>query len=205
MLCFFPSSLRQLICYCSAITVQKPILKFSRFPFARIFPLPLLALSVGRCFYLFRLSQPFPTPAGLKESCSSSDDGGDGGPELCPGRGRGAAVVYSRHNLQKIIGFGGAFTDAATINFFKLPQDVQEKVCAYARCVSSSAFVTLSLILFLMLGTSSFLNITLKMSGPQNKGVCFLLLLVLSHTIEEGHFSPLCVCMRSYSCCCATQ
>ena len=37
-------------------------------------------------------------------------------------------VVETEEKLQEMIGFGGAFTDAATINFFKLPEDVQEKV-----------------------------------------------------------------------------
>lgn len=37
-------------------------------------------------------------------------------------------MVETEEKLQKMIGFGGAFTDAATINFFKLPEDVQEKV-----------------------------------------------------------------------------
>ncbi|CAN0470097.1 unnamed protein product, partial [Ectocarpus sp. 12 AP-2014] len=40
----------------------------------------------------------------------------------------GTVVVESDEKLQEMIGFGGAFTDAATINFFKLPEDVQEQV-----------------------------------------------------------------------------
>ena len=48
----------------------------------------------------------------------------------CPGKGTGGTVVVETdEKLQKMIGFGGAFTDAATINFYKLPTDVQDKVC----------------------------------------------------------------------------
>lgn len=46
----------------------------------------------------------------------------------------GTVVVESDEKLQEVIGFGGAFTDAATINFFKLPEDVQEKVTGCLRC-----------------------------------------------------------------------
>lgn len=86
-----------------------------------------------------RLDQGFPSPANLKEACSkpsddddsSSDDDSDNSEDdsaTCPGRGSGTVVVESKEKLQKVIGFGGAFTDAATINFYKLPPDVQEKV-----------------------------------------------------------------------------
>ncbi|CAN0251052.1 unnamed protein product, partial [Ectocarpus fasciculatus] len=91
-----------------------------------------------------RLDQGFPSPASLKEACrsssssSSDDDDGSGSSDsdeeeeataVCAERGvSGTVVVESDEKLQEIIGFGGAFTDAATINLFKLPEDVQEKV-----------------------------------------------------------------------------
>lgn len=62
-------------------------------------------------------------------SSGSSDSADDGESALCPQKGEwGTVVVETEEKLQKMIGFGGAFTDAATINFFKLPEDVQEKV-----------------------------------------------------------------------------
>ncbi|CBN79893.1 Glucosylceramidase, family GH30 [Ectocarpus siliculosus] len=65
-----------------------------------------------------RLDQGFPAPASLKQVIA-----------VCAERGvSGTVVVESDDKLQEIIGFGGAFTDAATINFFKLPEDVQEQV-----------------------------------------------------------------------------
>lgn len=39
-------------------------------------------------------------------------------------------MVDTKEERQEVVGFGGAFTDAATLNFYKLPGDVQEKVCA---------------------------------------------------------------------------
>jgi hypothetical protein len=42
---------------------------------------------------------------------------------------QGAVVhVDSKKKFQKIIGFGAAFTDAATINFYKLPESEQERL-----------------------------------------------------------------------------
>lgn len=64
-------------------------------------------------------------------SSSNSNDSDDEGPsaKLCPKKGGwGTVVVQSEEKRQEIIGFGGAFTDAAYINFFKLPEHVQEKV-----------------------------------------------------------------------------
>jgi O-glycosyl hydrolase len=37
-------------------------------------------------------------------------------------------TIDSKKTFQDVIGFGGAFTEAAAVNFFKLPQDVQKKV-----------------------------------------------------------------------------
>lgn len=60
------------------------------------------------------------------EDSSSSDSAESAS---CPQKGEwGTVVVQTEEKLQKMIGFGGAFTDAATINFYKLPEDVQEKV-----------------------------------------------------------------------------
>eukprot|EP00903_Cladosiphon_okamuranus_P018045 g16606.t1 len=67
-------------------------------------------------------------------SSSSEDSSSSGSSEsaessLCPRKGEwGTVVVETEEKLQTMIGFGGAFTDAATINFFKMPEDVQEKV-----------------------------------------------------------------------------
>jgi hypothetical protein len=36
--------------------------------------------------------------------------------------------VKSEQRFQKIVGFGGAFTEAAAYNFYKLPSTVQKKV-----------------------------------------------------------------------------
>lgn len=71
-----------------------------------------------------RLDEGTPSAAALKEEC------GDGiGRVSCPSRGKaGTVVVDSGDKLQEMIGFGAAFTDAASINFFKLPKAVQEKV-----------------------------------------------------------------------------
>ncbi|CAN0493139.1 unnamed protein product, partial [Ectocarpus sp. 12 AP-2014] len=98
-----------------------------------------------------RLDQGFPAPASLKQECrrrrrssssssSSDDDSGSSSDSeeevtaVCAERGvsgtvvSGTVVVESDEKLQEMIGFGGAFTDATTINFFKLPEDVQEQV-----------------------------------------------------------------------------
>lgn len=81
------------------------------------------------------------SPMGLKEDCVPFGDGGDGHHRhhhhhtstedegtICPEKGKGAVVVESSKKLQEMLGFGGGFTDSATINFYKLPPDVQEKV-----------------------------------------------------------------------------
>lgn len=85
--------------------------------------------------------QEFSSPMGLKEDCVPSGVGRAGHHDhnhhhtsaedegtICPGKGQGAVVVESSKKLQEMLGFGGGFTDAATINFFKLPLEVQEKV-----------------------------------------------------------------------------
>lgn len=77
-----------------------------------------------------RLDQEFPSPAGLKTECAKSSDDDDDDMAACPGKGWGTVVVDSDKKMQKMIGFGGAFTDAATINFYKLPEAVQEEVRA---------------------------------------------------------------------------
>ncbi|CAM9842799.1 unnamed protein product, partial [Ascophyllum nodosum] len=67
----------------------------------------------------------------LKEGCegddphlhSHEDEGA-----ICPGEGRATVVVESSEKFQEMVGFGAAFTDSATINFFKLPSEVQDKV-----------------------------------------------------------------------------
>ena len=57
---------------------------------------------------------------------------------ICPEMERGTGVVESSEKLQKILGFGGGFTDSATINFFKLPFEVPDKVCVcVCKCLSN--------------------------------------------------------------------
>lgn len=86
--------------------------------------------------------QDFFSPSGFKEDCVPSGHGQAGHHHrhhhqhasaedegtICPGKGQGTVVVESSEKLQEMLGFGGGFTDAATINFFKLPPEVQEKV-----------------------------------------------------------------------------
>jgi O-glycosyl hydrolase len=40
--------------------------------------------------------------------------------------------VDASTTYQEIVGFGGAFTEAAALNFAKLPKDVQDKVSFHA-------------------------------------------------------------------------
>ncbi|CAM9698451.1 unnamed protein product, partial [Choristocarpus tenellus] len=63
-------------------------------------------------------------------SNGSSDESSDDSQDMdsCPLDGRGTVVVDTSTKLQEILGFGGAFTDAATINLNKLPPSVQTKV-----------------------------------------------------------------------------
>jgi hypothetical protein len=58
-----------------------------------------------------------------KDSASASD-------EVCTSTTPNPAVVNvkSEQKFQKIVGFGGAFTEAAAYNFYKLPSTVQKKV-----------------------------------------------------------------------------
>ena len=84
----------------------------------------------------------------LKEGCegddphlhSHEDEGA-----ICPGEGRATVVVESSEKFQEMVGFGAAFTDSATINFFKLPSEVQDKVrvCVSWLCRTAS-FLTKS-------------------------------------------------------------
>lgn len=73
-----------------------------------------------------------------KDADSDSDSGSGSGSgddqALCPGKGWGTVVVDSEQKLQTVVGFGGAFTDASTINFYKLPAHVQEKVRGLYYC-----------------------------------------------------------------------
>ena len=79
---------------------------------------------------------PSESIAVLQENCegdhlhphSHEDEGA-----ICPGMGRGTVVVQSSEELQKMLIFGGGLTDTATINFFKLPPEVQDKVCVCER------------------------------------------------------------------------
>lgn len=48
--------------------------------------------------------------------------------EACPEGGPGTVVVSTKEKRQKITGFGGAFTDATTLNFYQLPEEIREKV-----------------------------------------------------------------------------
>ncbi|CAM9603532.1 unnamed protein product, partial [Discosporangium mesarthrocarpum] len=69
------------------------------------------------------------TDALVLEHCSSHDEPSIF-PEIdaCPISGAGTVVVDTHRKKQKILGFGGAFTDAATINLYKLPPFVRAKV-----------------------------------------------------------------------------
>lgn len=55
--------------------------------------------------------------------------------EVCTSTTSNPAIVNvkSEQKFQKIVGFGGAFTEAAAYNFYKLPSAVQKKV-KIARC-----------------------------------------------------------------------
>ena len=75
---------------------------------------------------------PLESIARIKEDCEGDDPHPHSDEDenvICPGKGRATVVVESSVKFQKMIGFGGAFTDAATINLFKLPSEVQDKVC----------------------------------------------------------------------------
>ena len=103
---------------------------------------------------------PSESIAALQESCGGDrphPDSHENEDVTCPGKGRGAVVVESSEKLQKMLGFGGGFTDSATINFFKLPSEVQDKVCVCV-CVSLS----LSLFLSLPLSLSPSLSLSLR-------------------------------------------
>ena len=43
--------------------------------------------------------------------------------------------VDSSKKFQKILGFGGAFTEASAYNFYRLPKSMQEKVIQVPMCI----------------------------------------------------------------------
>ena len=111
--------------------------------------------------------------AALQESCGGDHPHPNSHEDedvICPGKGRGTVVVESSEKLQKMLGFGGGFTDSATINFFKLPSEVQDKVCVCVcvfMCLCLSVCLSLSLSLSKRVCVGVFIKLhTTAQSGP---------------------------------------